>query len=483
MLDTTDYSAKNLINGGLVDAASGELLDVIEPATGEVLARVPASGADDVDAAVTAAEQAFRSFKRTTPGERAEMLLTLAARIEKHAEHLAYLEARNVGKPIPVAREELPLVVDNLRFFAGAARTMEGRAGGEYLRGYESYVRREPIGVVAGIAPWNYPLLMATWKIGPALAAGNCSILKPSRQTPLTALYVAKLAQDIFPAGVFSVISGSASDIGDQLVADPRIGLVSLTGDTSTGRHIARVAADHVAQTHLELGGKAPVIVLDDADLDAAVAGIVAAGFANSGQDCTAACRVIATQGIYDRLLEALIPAVQAIKVGNPTDSDDPDKGDPEMGPLISATHRQSVLDVLAKTDGTIVAGGNALPGDGYFLEPTVVANPSQNDLIVQTEQFGPIVSVQCAADIDQAFEWANDVEFGLASSIWTKDITHSTRAARDLDFGCVWVNDHMPILSEMPHGGFKQSGYGKDMSIYALEEYTRVKHVMTKTD
>lgn len=478
MLDPSDYSAKNLINAELVDAGSGRLLDVLEPANGEVLAQVPASGAEDIDAALTAAEQAFHSFRRTTPGERAEMLLTLAGKIEEHAEHIALLESRNVGKPLPVARDEVPLVVDNLRFFAGAARTMEGRAGGEYLRGYESYVRREPIGVVAGIAPWNYPLLMATWKFGPALAAGNCSILKPSRQTPLTALYIAELAQDIFPPGVFNVLSGSASDIGDLLVADPRIGLVSLTGDTSTGRHVAEVAASHVTQTHLELGGKAPVIVLDDADLDAVVAGIAAAGFANSGQDCTAACRVIATSGIYDRLLEALVPAVEAIRVGDPATGEDID-----MGPLISASHRQSILDVLAKTDGTIVTGGKALPGNGFFLEPTVVANPSQTDVLVQTEQFGPVVTIQRADDIDTAFEWANDVEFGLASSIWTQNLNHSARAARDLDFGCVWVNDHMPILSEMPHGGFKQSGYGKDMSIYALEEYTRIKHVMTKTD
>ncbi|MEV0075263.1 gamma-aminobutyraldehyde dehydrogenase [Nocardia neocaledoniensis] len=478
MLDPNDYSAKNLVNGELVDAASGRLLDVLEPATGAVLAHVPASGQEDVEAAVTAAEQAFRSFRRTTPGERAEMLLALASKIEEHAEQIAVLESRNVGKPLPVARDEVPFAVDNLRFFAGAARTMEGRAGGEYLRGYESYVRREPIGIVAGIAPWNYPLLMATWKIGPALAAGNCSILKPSRQTPLTALYVAALAQDVFPAGVFNVLSGSAADIGDHLVADRRIGLVSLTGDTSTGRHIAEVAAAHVAQTHLELGGKAPVIVLDDADLDAVVTGIATAGFANSGQDCTAACRVIATPGIYDRLLEALVPAVEAIRVGDPTAV-----GDIDMGPVISAAHRQSILDVLAKTDGTILTGGKALPADGFFLEPTVVANPSQTDLLVQTEQFGPVVTVQRAADIDQAFEWANDVEFGLASSIWTQNLNHAARAARDLDFGCVWVNDHMPVLSEMPHGGFKQSGYGKDMSIYALEEYTRIKHVMTKTD
>ncbi|MFI2280770.1 gamma-aminobutyraldehyde dehydrogenase [Nocardia beijingensis] len=477
MLDPDDYNASNLINGELVDARSGRELDVIEPATGEVLARVAASNGDDVNAAVSAAAQAFPSFKRTTPGERSEMLLSLASAIEADADHIAMLEARNVGKPMPVARDEIPLVVDNLRFFAGAARTLEGRAGGEYLRGYESYVRREPIGVVAGIAPWNYPLLMATWKIGPALAAGNCSILKPARNTPLTALYVAELARDIFPAGVLNVVSGSAGDIGDRLVGDPRIGLVSLTGDTTTGRHIAKIAADRVTQTHLELGGKAPVIVLDDADIETAVAGIVVGAFVNSGQDCTAACRVIATPGVYDRLLEALVPAVQALKVGNPTDGDDID-----MGPVISAAHRQSILDVLAKTDGTIVTGGKAMPGNGFFLEPTIVADPSQRDVIVQTEQFGPVVSVQRAADIDQAFEWANDVDFGLASSIWTQNLNYAARAARDLDFGCVWVNDHMPIMSEMPHGGFKQSGYGKDMSVYALEEYTRIKHVMTKT-
>lgn len=477
MLAQKDYSAKNLINGELVDAGLGRVLDVLEPATGEVLARVPASDGDDVDAAVVSAEEAFRSFRRTTPGERAEMLLTLASKIEENAEHIAMLESRNVGKPMPQARDEIPLVVDNLRFFAGAARTLEGRAGGEYLRGYESYVRREPIGVVAGIAPWNYPLLMATWKLGPALAAGNCSILKPSRQAPLTALFVAELAKDIFPAGVLNVISGSAAHVGDRLVSNRRIGLISVTGDTSTGRNIAKVAADHVAQTHLELGGKAPVIVLDDADLDAVVAGITVAAFVNSGQDCTAACRVIATPGIYDRLLEALVPAVQAIRVGNPVHSDDLD-----MGPVISEAHRQSILDVLDKTDGTIIAGGNILPGRGFFLEPTVVMNPSQGDVVVQAEQFGPVVSVQRAADIDQAFAWANDIDFGLAASIWTQNLNHSARAARDLDFGCVWVNDHMPILSEMPHGGFKQSGYGKDMSVYALEEYTRIKHVMTKT-
>lgn len=477
MLESNAFSASNLINGELVAARSGRLLDVIEPATENILARVPASNGDDVDAAVSAAAAAFCSFKRTTPGERAEMLLELAAAIEADAEHIAMLESRNVGKPMPVARDEVPMVVDNLRFFAGAARTLEGRAGGEYLSGYESYIRREPIGVVAGIAPWNYPLLMATWKLGPALAAGNCVVLKPARQTPLTALYVAALAKEIFPPGVFNVLSGSATDMGDYLVSDPRIGLVSLTGDTSTGRHVARVAANHLSQTHLELGGKAPVIVLDDADIDAAVAGITLGAFINSGQDCTSACRVIATPGSYDRLLDALIPAVKAIRVGNPADGDDI-----AMGPVISAAHRQSILDVLAATDGTVATGGKVLPGKGFFLEPTVVVNPSQRDIIVQTEQFGPVVSVQRAADIEQAFVWANDVDFGLASSVWTQNLNHSTRAVRELDFGCVWVNDHLPVVSEMPHGGFKQSGYGKDMSIYAVAEYTRIKHVMTKS-
>jgi aminobutyraldehyde dehydrogenase len=477
MLDPKDVSTLNLINGELLEARSGRHLDVIEPATEEVLAQVPASGAEDVDAAVTAAAEAFKSYRRTTPSERAEMLNALASAIESEAEHIATLEARNVGKPMPVARDEVPVVVDNLRFFAGAARTLEGRAGGEYLRGYESYVRREPIGVVAGIAPWNYPLLMAGWKLGPALAAGNCIVLKPSRQTPLTALYVAKLAKDIFPPGVFNVLSGSAADMGDSLVSDRRIGLVSVTGDTSTGRHIAKVAADHVAKAHLELGGKAPVIVLDDADVDAAVAGITLGGFVNSGQDCTAACRVIATPGVYDQLVEKLVAAVKALKIGNPAETEDLD-----MGPLVSGAHRQSVLDVIAKTDGTIATGGKAIPGKGFFMEPTVILEPSQSDIIVQTEQFGPVVSVQRAADVDQAFEWANDVDFGLASSIWTQDLNQAARAARELDFGCVWVNDHLPVISEMPHGGFKQSGYGKDMSVYALEEYTRIKHVMTKS-
>ncbi|MDH6198559.1 1-pyrroline dehydrogenase [Mycobacterium frederiksbergense] len=465
-----------LINGRMVEAISGRRLDVVEPATEEVVATVPACGPDDVRAAVGSAQAAFADWKRTTPKDRAEMLLALADAIEADAEQLAQLESRNVGKPLSVAREEVPLVVDNIRFFAGAARCLEGRAGGEYLSGYESVVRREPIGVVAGIAPWNYPLLMAAWKFAPALAAGNCSILKPSRLTPLTALHVARLAKDILPAGVLNVLSGSAAEIGDSLVADRRVAMVSITGDTGTGRHIAAVAADHVARAHLELGGKAPVLVFDDADISAAVAAITVGGYVNSGQDCTAACRVIATPAAYDKLLDQLVPAVEAIKVGDPAQEEDLD-----MGPVISGQRRDEILSVVDRTNGKVVTGGRAFGDRGFFIEPTLVVDPSQDDIIVQTELFGPVVSVQRAADEAQALAWANDVDFGLASSVWTQDIGRANRVMRELDFGCVWINDHLPVVSEMPHGGFKQSGYGKDLSVYGLEDYTRIKHVMTR--
>lgn len=476
MSSTLEFKTKNLVNGLLIDAADGRKLDVVEPATEKVLAQVPASGPDDVEAAVQAAQEAFRVWRRTTPGERAEMLLALADAIDAHAEHLAILESRNVGKPLPVAREEIPFVADNVRFFAGAARCLEGRSGGEYLAGYESYIRREPIGVVAGIAPWNYPLLMAAWKFAPALAAGNCSVLKPARSTPLTALYLAHLAADIFPPGVFNVLAGSASDMGDSLVSDPRIGMISITGDTATGMNIARVAAQNVTKVHLELGGKAPVVVLDDADVEAVVEAVKVAGYVNSGQDCTSACRIIATPGIYDQLVEALVPAVQGLTMGDPGETEELD-----LGPVISAGHRDAILNFLDETDGEVVTGGRSQRATGYFVEPAVVVNPSQDDRLVQKEVFGPVVSVQRANDADQAFEWANDVEFGLASSVWTRDLSSAHRAIRELEFGCVWVNDHLPVVAEMPHGGFKKSGYGKDMSMYGLEDYTRIKHVMTK--
>jgi 1-pyrroline dehydrogenase len=477
-MSTVEVQGRNVIGGVLVEAEDGQRLDVIEPATGAVLATVPAGGEADADRAVEAARAALPAWLETTPAERSAYLLTLADVIEQHADELAVLEARNVGKPMAAAAEELPMVVDTFRFFAGAARCLEGRAAGEYLAGYTSFVRREPIGVTVGIAPWNYPLLMAAWKIAPALAAGNVAILKPSRQTPLTALRLGELAADVLPPGVLNVVSGTGSRIGASLVAHPGVDLVSITGDTATGKEIARVAAETVKRVHLELGGKAPVVVLDDADLDAVVAGIVLGGYANSGQDCTAACRVIATPGIHDRLLEALVPAVEALRVGDPASGAELD-----MGPVVSMEHQARVVGFLDRVEGTagrVLTGGDTLGGRGCFVTPAVVAGPHQRDEIVQQEVFGPVVSVQRAEDFAQALAWANDVPVGLAS-VWTRDVHRALEASRRLQAGGVWINDHLPIVSEMPHGGFKQSGYGKDLSVYGLEDYTQIKHVMAK--
>jgi 1-pyrroline dehydrogenase len=455
-------------------------LDVKNPATGESIASVPNMSADEVDAVVERAKTALPEWLDATPGERAELLLKLADVISDNAEELAQIESRNVGKPISLAREEMPFAADNLRFFAGAARNLEGKSAGEYIKGYTSMIRREPIGIVAGICPWNYPLMMAVWKMGPALAAGNVQILKPAEQTPMSLLRFLELASDVIPDGVLQAVTGDGEPTGARLVSHPDIGLVSLTGDISTGKLIARNASDTLKRVHLELGGKAPMVVFDDADPEAVAEGIKIAGYANSGQDCTAGSRVIAGPKIYDALLEALVPAVESLNVGDPASSEEI-----EMGPVISADQQERIFGFLERAKGaTVLTGGEAKGDRGWFVTPTVVTDVAQDDEIVQNEVFGPVVTVQKFADDAQAIEWANGVRYGLAASVWTRDIGRALSAARKLQFGTVWINDHLvPISSEMPHGGYKSSGYGKDMSAYSMEEYTQIKHVVAKLD